>query len=176
MIDDAGTNTLQTLSLVLQTLALGILLVCGSLIHIRFGSVSVSLMYLPAALLFFWPRNSGYAPAVTVALMVGLFQDLVSGGALGIWTLTYTALFIVIDPTVRRSRGGLISQWSLFAVLIFTVACLSGVLGRLSSDISANYVAVILNAVSVILMFPLLFGLRRFIYQLSGRSDAAWGR
>lgn len=175
MIDETGGNALQTVSIALQTLALGILLVCMSLANVTLGTISISMMFLPAALLFFWPKNSKFAPAIATALIIGLFQDLVSGGPLGLWTLTYTALFIIIDPTVRQSRGGLLSQWSVFVLLMACVALLTFILGRLSMSAAPNIAAMLLNAGAVIIAFPLMFGLRRFIYQVSGRDDVLRG-
>ncbi len=175
MIDESGGNALQTLSIALQALGLGVMLICISLLNISVGAVSVSLMYIPVALLFFWPRYSKFAPSVWVALIIGLLQDLASGGPLGLWTLTYTALFVIIDPTVRRSRGGLSSQWSVFAVLVLASATLTWIFGRLSMGVRPNLTVMGLNAGAVIALFPALFFLRRFIYQVSGRDDVLRG-
>ncbi len=170
MMDRGADNTLQSLSVVLQTLAFGCVLICLSLLHVSVGSLNVSMMFLPVAILFFWPRQSRYSPAVWSAAAIGLLQDLVSGGPLGIWMLVYTLLFILIDPTVRRVRGGLFSQWSIFAFLIFSTAVLYGLLGRVSAGAPPDYRALAFNALLVVLCFPLMFALRLFLYRASGRD------
>jgi len=173
MIEPSGGNALQSVSVVLQALALGAVLVCLSLLHISIGTLSLSLMFLPTAILFFWPQQSRFSPAVWSVLLIGLFQDLVSGGALGLWALIYTFLFIVIDPTVRAVRGGLFSQWSLFAFLIMVTACFYWILGMAGAGAPPDYLALALNAVLVIICFPAMFALRLFMYRASGREPNA---
>ena len=173
MIDNEAGNSLQTASVALQTLALGAVLVCFSLLHISLGGRTIRFEFIPLALLFFWPRNSRFGPAIWAVLAIGLLQDLVSGGPLGLWTLTYTILFVVIDPTVRRSRGGLLSQWSVFALLIATGATLMGLLGWASVGEKPGMWALCINGAAATALFPVLFGLRKFVYQVTGRNDAA---
>ena len=172
MMDNDAGNSLQTASIALQTLALGVMLVCFSLMHISVAGRTIGFEFIPLSLLFFWPRNSRFGPAIWAVLAIGLLQDLVSGGPLGLWTLTYTLLFVVIDPTVRRSRGGLWSQWSVFAILIATGATLIGLLGGLSLGEAPGLGALCTDAVATAALFPVLFGLRKFFYQISGRRDA----
>ena len=173
MIEPAGGNALQSFSVVLQTLALGTVLVCLSLLHIEIGKLGVSLMFVPAAILFFWPLQSRFSPAVWSAALIGLLQDLVSGGPLGLWTLIYTVLFIIIDPTVRRVRGGLWNQWLIFAFLITATACLYWLLGKITAGGPPDYLALAMNALFVMACFPMMFGFRLFIYRASGRDPYA---
>lgn len=170
-MSDSGSNSFESLSLAMQSFGMGAILAYVSLIHVSAFGASVSLCFLPVVILFFWPPNSRFGPSIWAALSIGLLQDLMSGGPLGLWTLIYTILFVLIDPTVRRPRGGLWPQWALFCTLIGAAVTLYILLGWASVGDPPDYWALGRNALAVIFLFPAIYRFRKFVYQISGRED-----
>lgn len=165
------SNALSTLSVAIQAAALGLICVLISLLSFDLGGFKASFMFLPLTVLFYWPRRSAYASSLWTAGLIGLMQDLMSGGPLGLWTLTFVILFILIDPTVRRVRYGFLSQWILFGCLIGAGVISVFILGAITLGQWPSVGALMLNALVGVMTFPLLFIAHGLFHQLSGDSD-----
>lgn len=165
-----SSNALSTLSIALQAAALGLICVFISLLSFELAGVKASFMFLPLTIIFYWPRRSSYASSVWTAGFIGLMQDLFSGGPLGLWALTFIILFIIIDPTVRRTRFGFFSQWLLFCCLIGAGAVSVFVLGAITLGQWPNMGALLVNALVGVSMFPILYIAHGLFHQLSGDS------
>ncbi|MEE9348212.1 MAG: hypothetical protein V3U82_08450 [Robiginitomaculum sp.] len=169
-------NRLTGTSIALRSGLIGALLVTVSLLNINFAGYSASLMFLPLAILYFWPSGSNYSASLWMIAGLGLLQDMMGGGPLGLWMLCYAILFIVINPTTRKVGPGFVVHWMLFVVLVTATGGLTMVLGRISLGQNPSALPLLLNGVFICLLFPILYWIRLFSRQITGADNMAWGR
>jgi rod shape-determining protein MreD len=103
--------------------------VAGALLYaapVNFAGVDVPMPWLPLLPVFFWGLLRPNLPRVGAAFAVGLLQDLVSGGPLGVWALAYLVAFAVVAPQrdalAGQSPGAVWIGFALFVVLAGIVA------------------------------------------------------
>lgn len=90
--------------------------------------------WLPLLPVFFWGLLRPDLMHAVAAFVVGLFQDLVSGGPLGVWALTYLVAFAAIAPQ-RDALAGQSSTavWIGFAMFVALAAVTAYGAGWLAS-------------------------------------------
>jgi rod shape-determining protein MreD len=138
--------------------------------------VSVTNGFLPAPLfglmpLYFWGLLRPDLMPPWAALLVGLMEDLLSGGAPGIWAASFVACYIFID----RQRDSLASLASYGAILGFALAML--VATSTAFAIIAVYYwrvppvtpAIIAFAVNVLWYVPALWFMNRVQHHIVGQ-------
>ena len=165
MNTETGSNTLTALSIALQAAGFGSIGILLSLLNLNVIGQSANFIFLPLAILFYWPRGSSYVSSLWTIFFLGLLHDLASGGPLGLWTLTLVILFIIIDPTVRHARYSFASQWIVFSLLILSGAFVSSVLSFMSLRVWPQFGTSLLNVGLVIAVFPGLHALHKLVSQ-----------
>ncbi len=100
-------------------LSFGIL---GALIYaapIGLGGIDVPMPWLPLLPVFFWGLLRPDLGRAVSAFAIGLFQDFVSGGPLGLWAITYLVAFAAIAPQRDALAGQSASAvWIGFAMFV----------------------------------------------------------
>ena len=98
--------------------------VLGALIYavpISVDGVDAPMPWLPLAPVFFWGLLRPDLVRATAAFALGLFQDIVSGGPLGVFALAYLVAFAAIAPQrealAGQSSGAVWIGFALFVVL-----------------------------------------------------------
>jgi rod shape-determining protein MreD len=170
------SNRLAGVSVALRGGLIGGLLVVLSQLHINFMGYSASLMFLPLAIIYFWPSGANYSASLWMAAGLGLLQDLTGGGPLGLWMLSYAILFIVINPTTRKMGSGMAVHWVFFIVLVGATSALTMALGRISLGQTPNAINMLINGTLISVLFPVIYWVRLFTRQITGADDMAWGR
>ncbi len=101
-------------------------------------------------------------PPFTVFL-VGLFQDLMSGGPLGLWSLVYLAVYgVVVSQRLFFIGKAFLAIWFGFGVMAL-------VAGTISWVVSCLYFGMVLSPLSVLVLALLSF----VLYPVAARFFAA---
>jgi rod shape-determining protein MreD len=107
----------------------------GALIYaapVSFAGLDIPMPWLPLLPVFFWGLLRPGLPSAVTAFAVGLFQDLVSGGPLGLWALAYLVAFALVAPQrdalAGQSPGAVWIGFALFVLLTGVVAYAAGLL------------------------------------------------
>jgi rod shape-determining protein MreD len=110
--------------------------VIGALLYaapLRFGGVDIPAPWLPLIPVYFWALLRPDLARAASAFAIGLFQDFVSGGPLGVWALTYLIAFAVLAPQREafsgQTGGAVWIGFSLFVVIAAVTAFAAGWLG-----------------------------------------------
>ncbi len=105
----------------------------GALLYsapVGIGGIDVPMPWLPLLPVFFWGLLRPDLARAIAAFCVGLFQDLVSGGPLGVWALAYLVAFAVVAPQrdalAGQSRSAVWIGFAIFVVLAGVVAYAAG--------------------------------------------------
>ena len=82
--------------------------------------------WLPLIPVFFWAAMRPDLARAAAAFAVGLFQDFISGGPLGVWALTYLAAFALLatqrDALTGQAGGAIWIGFVFFVLLAGVVA------------------------------------------------------
>lgn len=112
---------------------------------------------LSAAAIFFWvvTRPSLMPPAAVFG--VGLFQDVLSGGPIGLWALT----LLLVQYFSLSQRKFLVGQtfvlgWIGFASIVTGAACLAWISASIYYDVFLSPVPVFVQAALTILVYPVI--------------------
>jgi rod shape-determining protein MreD len=111
--------------------------VLGALIYsapIGIGGVDAPMPWLALLPVFFWGLLRPDLMRAVAAFGVGLFQDLVSGGPLGVWAIAYLVAFAVVAPQ-REALAGQSSAavWIGFALFVVLAGVAAYAAGWLAS-------------------------------------------
>jgi rod shape-determining protein MreD len=100
---------------------------------LRVGNFTIPMPLFPFMVIYFWSMTRPeFMPAMAIFL-IGLLQDLLTGGPLGLWALTYlvtTAILSTqIDVIAGRGRGGM---WAGFVLAVLLASGLAWGFARLA--------------------------------------------
>jgi rod shape-determining protein MreD len=111
--------------------------VIGALIYaapVGVAGFDAPMPWLPLLPVFFWGLLRPDLVRAVAAFAVGLFQDIVSGGPLGVWALTYLVAFAAIAPQRDALAGQSPSAvWIGFALFVVLAAAVAFGAGWLAS-------------------------------------------
>ncbi len=153
----------QAFTLACQGLLANILLICLSLLHLNFGGVNFGLPLLPLLAIYLWPYRANYIWSIWFVVMAGLFQDILSGGPVGLWVIVNCLLFILLDPSSQRSKRGFKGRWAGFAIFVIFGAILSCFLARIATGHWAELSVLLAYSLITIISFPIAFAIRELM-------------
>jgi rod shape-determining protein MreD len=94
------------------------------------GGMDAPMPWLALLPVFFWGVLRPDLGRAVAAFGVGLFQDIVSGGPLGVWALAYLVAFAVVAPQrealAGQSAGAVWIGFALFVALAGVAAFFAG--------------------------------------------------
>lgn len=133
-----------------------------SVFAVIFVNVPVSLTGLPSPLLaltavYFWSLMRPDLMPPTAVLIVGLLEDLLSGGAPGLWAAGFLAAYTLADSQ-RESLAGLSGIGAVigFAVAMFATAFVTYVLAAVVYSRLPPVGPLLVSAVVTIVFYPLV--------------------
>ncbi len=159
MTGEERTNNLLAFSHALQGLALGVVLSFFAMLSMDLPGLVFGLSFLPVAAIFYWPEKASYSWSVFAVFVLGLLYDIVSGGPLGVWTLSLLVLFLVLGgrADIKSGFSGHIVGYALCTVFVFVLVL---VFGRLSMGHWPHIAGLLTNVVASIAVFPFLYWVR----------------
>ncbi len=147
---------INSFSRALLGFVVGVVLVFFALTNFDFGTLHISLMFLPVGAIFYWPVKSSYSLSLILIFLLGLFQDIVSGSPLGVWTLSYLCLFMVA-ASIARTKHSFSKGLAGFAVSIGFIFILVYIFGYIALGQWPNISSLLTSAVATLITFPLIF-------------------
>ena len=119
------------------------------------------LPFLPLITLFIWSIRHPRYVAPWLIFMVGLFQDFLTGGILGIWALSYLIAFSIARIREEDSSGEILLRlWARFAALTAIAVIVALLVGSLALGQGrlVGFQDLMIQATLTLLLFPLLAG------------------
>ncbi len=132
---------------------------------------SVSFSLLPLLGVILWPRGSSPVASILAMLIFGLLLDFLTAGPLGLWALVYLIVFALFKPHQRlKPHTFRTASRQVFGGLILALVLAFG-LAWFASGHRPDLVLMLPPLLAVIVLFPLIYGLRHFFKQLLGGAD-----
>ncbi len=111
---------------------------------------------LPLIALFIWAVRRPWFVSPPVILLVGLLQDLISGGVMGVWALAYLAAFAIARPRSDEGAADLVPLTIRFVVLSLLAFGFAWGAGSAAIGVPAGAAPLITETIMTILVFPVL--------------------
>lgn len=162
MTDTGSFSQLQTVSVALQGLLMGVILVVLSTINFHLLGIKFGLSFLPIAALLFWPKNASWNWSLLFVFVIGLLQATFSFTPLGLWAFCYLLLFIVMGSELSVGKT-LSSAIGAYIGCVLFVAIILYFLGRLVIGEWPAIMPLTADAIASILVFPVVFWFRNLI-------------
>ena len=112
---------------------------------------------LPLIVLFIWSTIRPYFIPPLVIFAIGIFQDLLTGGPMGIWAFSYLAALTIMrvrkEDSTTRDLGPL---WFRFVATTAIAVSIAWAIGSLAIGGPAAVQPMAIEAAASILMFPLI--------------------
>ena len=159
MTDTSSLSQLQTISIALQGLAVGSVLVLLSAISFEIFGLSFGLTFIPIVALMYWPQKASRSWSILFVFLLGLLQAIVSFTPLGLWAFCYLVLFIILGGEITFSKK-LSAAWGSFFVLIIFIGVILYIVGRMILGQWPPLVPLVTDATASFVVFPLIFWAR----------------
>ena len=172
MSQKESKNQIQSISLALQGLLLGVLLIYPALLSLSIFGVRFGFVFLPVVAIYYWPRQASYSWSLICVFSLGLLYDLISAGPFGVWTLSLLALYLVLS-TGESIKTGLMRGVLGYTLCVAFIFALVSIIGRVFVGHWPILSALFLNAVTSIAVFPLLYWLRSIAKIVRGSSEVS---
>ncbi|MCH8490170.1 MAG: rod shape-determining protein MreD [Oceanicaulis sp.] len=111
---------------------------------------------LPLIVLYIWAVRRPWFVSPPVILFVGLLQDLISGGVMGVWALAYVAAFAIARPRSDEGAADLGPLTIRFVVLALLAFGFAWGVGSAAIGVPAGAAPLITEAIMTIVVFPVL--------------------
>jgi cell shape-determining protein MreD len=156
MMQKKTVSQTQSISLSFQGLVIGIVLVFPALLSMDIGGVYFGFNFLPVAVLYYWPRAASHTWSLLSVFLLGVFYDMASANTLGMWTLAFLVVFMVLDSTgnVKTGFGRAMVGFTMSLGLCLVIVLL---IGWMSMGQLPQVGTLLLNAVATIAIFPIFY-------------------
>ncbi len=124
---------------------------------LRIGGISIPMPLFPFMVIYFWSMTRPvYMPFVAI-FFIGLFQDVLTGGPIGLWALTYllTTALLSTQAEVIAGRGRSV-MWSGFILGVLIATFLVWVFARMALGPSPAGGRLGLEMIVTVLTYPLV--------------------
>lgn len=111
---------------------------------------------LPLIVLYIWAVRRPWFVSPPVILLVGLLQDLISGGVMGVWALAYVAAFAIARPRSDEGAADIGPLMIRFVVLTLLAFAIAWGVGSAAIGVPAGAAPLITEAIVTIVVFPVL--------------------
>lgn len=163
-----GISPAQAVTQAIEGAAILFLAVIVSNFHIKLLENLLTPIFLPAAVLFLWPRQADYNTSLWLVFVAGLFQDLTSGTPAGLFALTWLLVWIIIHIDEPDRSVNFKSHWMTFAIIMVITLMISGVLSIIALQAFPSIFTLALQGFLSWLLYPIIhFGrvfVLRYIY------------
>ncbi len=172
MIQKESANQVNSISLSLQGLAIGLVLIFPALLSMDIGGGHIALGFLPVAAVYLWPRAASYSWSLPSVFLIGLFYDIASASPIGMWTLALLILFIVLAGGIAQGDGlgRAVAGFSLSVLLCLVIVL---IVGRLSMGQWPRINILLVNAVASIIVFPIIYWMRSLFVVARGQQKSS---
>ncbi len=155
----AGTGALQRLSVVVWAILPFFIALVSVMLYaapLRIGSVSIPMPLFPFMVIYFWSMTRPeFMPWIAIFL-TGLFQDVLTGGPVGLWALTYLLSTAIISTQTEVLAGrGRTALWAGFVIAIVAASFMAWVFARIALGTDPSFGRLGIEILVTLLTFPL---------------------
>lgn len=148
------TNAWKAYGFALQGAFLGLILVLIACTSVRYGRFDFSFALLPIAAIYVWPEQASETVSSILIFLLGFLQDMISGGPLGLSAILYLSCFALLRTAYQNRRMSLRSHFGRFFFWVVSVTLFLLLMGFVAIQGSTDTLALLLQAVTVLLAFP----------------------
>lgn len=134
--------------------------VVGLLLYVtpvRILGIMVPMPLFPLMAIFFWAMARPQLMPPVVVFLIGLFQDLLTGGPLGLWAFAYLIGYAVMstqaDGLMGRSRGML---WMAFGFMVVLTLAAAALAGSLIAGDPPQWASLFAQGIATFLIYPVM--------------------
>lgn len=164
------THQLKSRSFALQGAFFTLLLTLFGIQSLDLFGLNFTLIFVPIISIYLWPRSADPIYSYIGLFIVGIWFDFIKGGALGVFSLIFLVSFLIFRPHKRSKNPPLTIAWAEFCIWMLVPFGLIVVLDVFQSDLSANFGSLIRALIVAILVFPVLFYLKKVGLLLIGSA------
>jgi rod shape-determining protein MreD len=141
----------------LSPLAITLLLIMLGMVPLQIPDIAPIIPSVALIAVYYWAVHRPNLMTVWVIFLVGLFQDLLSGGHLGVGILALLMVHVVID-TQRRifARSSFQALWVLFAIVAAAALYLMWLLNCLLQGVFLEVQPVLFQYLTTVAAYPCL--------------------
>lgn len=115
---------------------------------------------------FYWGLYRPDLMPPMIVFLVGLFQDLISGGPLGLWALVYLAVYgVVVSQRLFFIGKAFLAIWFGFGVTILIGGMIAWVVSSLYFGALLSPVSVLVQALLSFILYPVAARIFAFVQQ-----------
>lgn len=142
---------------------------------IRLFGHFVPMPLFPLMAIFFWAMARPQLMPPVVVFLIGLLQDLLTGGPLGLWAFAYLIGYAFMttqaDGLMGRSRGMLWIAFGVMVLLTLTSAVLAGIV--FAKD-APQWPSLIAQGIATFLIYPVMSRLFDGVLYATGQARRAY--
>lgn len=169
MTETSSLSQVQTISLALQALVGGIILVLFANVSFHIFGYEFGLFFTPIIALMYWPKRASRSWSLFFVFILGVLQAVISFEPLGLLAFCYLILFIVLGGEITFSKKTA-PAWGSYIVCIGFVATLLYIVGRLVIGQWPDIIPLLADAIASILVFPVIFWVRNLLSDFGRES------
>ena len=171
---DSTTNLSRAYGLALQGAALGFLMVLFASLSIRYSSLNFSFGFLPLIAIYVWPEQASETMSSVLLFVMGIFQDLVTGGPIALHAITYLFCYALLRRAYSNNRLTLRQHTVRFLLWVVIVAGLHGFFGFIAIKGETDLQSLGLQMLTVIVIFPFALAALSVFFRADGSLRGAF--
>jgi hypothetical protein len=140
-------------------------------LNITLSEVTWPLTFLPCIGIFLWPKGANAALSLCLIFLLGLLHDQASFGPVGFWPLIWICFFLFYRPDARSRQNELGALWLRFTFWILIIVGIHILVGLVVTRLEPRTAFVLIAALTVVVLFPAIWILRKFIIRLVDAND-----
>ncbi|VAV97890.1 hypothetical protein MNBD_ALPHA06-988 [hydrothermal vent metagenome] len=118
--------------------------------------MAIPMPLFPLMAIFFWAMSRPQLMPPIVVFAIGLIQDLLTGGPLGLWAFAYLVSYTVMitQSDAFAGRGGAM-LWAGFALMVASTMAAAALAGGLVMSWKVDVAHLLAQGVATVLVYPL---------------------
>lgn len=142
------------------------ILCCLSQLNFVVAGGNWTFAFLPCVGIFLWPKGANSTVSLVSMFVLGLFQDHISFGPIGLWPLIWTTFFLIYRPEARSRNYALLAMWGRSVIGIVIVMGLHFLLGSFVFNQLPDGKIILMSGLTAIALFPAVWAVQRQVFRL----------
>lgn len=155
----------------LQGFAFTLVLSLIGTLSVKVGNQVFGFAMLPVLGAFLWPRLADPFASVISLFLVGILNDLMGEGVIGLSSVTFIFIFILLRPDLRDARLGVLPLWLRWTVLSLLIVLAQFLLGRVFLGYYPSLGQQLRLALMAAICFPVIYNSRNWLRRIFSDPD-----
>jgi len=118
--------------------------------------ISIPMPLFPLMAIFFWAISRPQLMPPLAVFAIGLTQDLITGGPLGLWAFSYLCAYTIMTTQSDAFAGrGNAMLWAGFGVMVIVTMIFAAVAGFVVMGQKVNWIHLLVQGGATFLVYPL---------------------